>query len=353
MIVPPSGRPPNVPVTASAASLATMVNTFPVTGTYAPMSESVPPAMVTVPVTFTLSYCVPSVVPWISTTNAPATLRSPVLMTPGLKPGASVPPAFTFTAPRAPLPPSVPPAFTSTMPGMEPVTMSVPPLMVFTPPCVLVPDSVRIPAPVFTNGENPWTAPLKVVLVPSPPTVRPPPPTARSPAPVSEPTVDAPMESMRAPALMINAPLFTIVPARAAVPVIVVEPAWVSGGPKALTWPAETSTLPGPVSPAGTTTGPPEPANSIVALSTKLGGRKSGPVMPLPMRSTPPLTLKIPTPKPASGLKWVSVRVPVPVLVIVPPPPMNVPLKVVLVLSPPTVTPVPRTNSCPEPASEP
>ena len=80
-----------------------------------------PPAIATVPVTFVWSYCVPTVVPSISTTNAPARERSPVLMMPGLRPGASVPPALTVTEPPiVPVPPERAPAFTTTEPGIDP-----------------------------------------------------------------------------------------------------------------------------------------------------------------------------------------------------------------------------------------
>ena len=131
-----------------------------------------PPAIVTVPVTFVWSYCVPTVVPSISTRNTPARLRSPVLVMPGLRPGASVPPAFTVTEPPiVPVPPSVLPAFTTTGPGMDPLTRSVPPETVFVPVLVLAPDSVSVPAPTLTRPPFEPMAPPNVVLVPSPPTV--------------------------------------------------------------------------------------------------------------------------------------------------------------------------------------
>ena len=60
------------------------------------------------------SYCVPAVVPPISTSReAPAlSVKFPVASDSGLLPGATCPPALTVTLCTVPLPASVPPAFT-------------------------------------------------------------------------------------------------------------------------------------------------------------------------------------------------------------------------------------------------
>ena len=85
---------------------------------------------------------------------------------PGLRPGASVPPALMATAPViVPVPPRVAPAFTVTGPGIVPFTKSVPPFTVVPPANVLVPESERIPAPVFVMPDAPPMAPESVSVV--------------------------------------------------------------------------------------------------------------------------------------------------------------------------------------------
>ena len=119
-----------------------IVKVLPTTGTYAPASVSVAPAIVTVPVTLMLSYCVPSVAPSISMSATPARLRSPVLRMPGLNPGASVAPALTVTGPLiVPVPPSVPEATVT-----EPVS---------------VPLMSNVPVPVFVTVKPPPISPWR------------------------------------------------------------------------------------------------------------------------------------------------------------------------------------------------
>ena len=99
---------------------------------------SVASPRVTPPVTLTWSYCVPTVVPLISTASVLPDVRvsAPVLRIPGEIPGAIVPPLFTVTVlPTVPVPPSVPPLFTVTGEAIEPglLTSNVPALTVVAP----------------------------------------------------------------------------------------------------------------------------------------------------------------------------------------------------------------------------
>ena len=134
----PSGSPENVPTTASARSLAMIVNVCPALGVNPSTTFSVALPRVTPPVTLTWSYCVPAVVPLISTVSVlPAVSVSvPVLRIPGEAPGAIVPPLLTVTVlPIVPVPPSVPPLFTVTGEAIEPglLTSNVPAFTVVAP----------------------------------------------------------------------------------------------------------------------------------------------------------------------------------------------------------------------------
>ena len=114
----------------------------------------------------TWSYCVPAVVPLISTASVlpAAMLRSPLTVrVPGLTPGERVPPFCTVTVPPSvPLPPRVPPLATVVAPAVLPVTDRVPADTVVVPVAVLLAESVSVPAPVLARVLPPLTTPDQV-----------------------------------------------------------------------------------------------------------------------------------------------------------------------------------------------
>ena len=128
-----------MPLTASVESFLTMVNESPVAGLNPnEMTSKAPLVKVTVPVTSTWSYWVPTVAPFSSTLKVPpdATLKSPVLSTPGLLPGAIVPLFAMLTVPlTVPLPPRTPfvPTLTAEPLAVEPFTSSFPSVTVVAP----------------------------------------------------------------------------------------------------------------------------------------------------------------------------------------------------------------------------
>ena len=164
----PSARPLNVPLTASLLSLLMIVKTSPVVGMNPSEMLSVASASVTLPVTSSWSYCVPTVAPLSSTekTDPLSVSRLPVVITPGPLPGARVPMAEICTIGRVPVPFSVPSTNTFALVASEPSTCRMPAPTLTLPVFAFVPDSTMRPSPFLSKSTDPLMAPEMVRVSP-------------------------------------------------------------------------------------------------------------------------------------------------------------------------------------------